>query len=668
MLEMFTTFRRGYGIGHERYADTVILQRLYQRITRCQTNQKYISVQAIMEHHRTANPARNFASVSFGPGEATRGQANDLTTRPVIRGKTYYTHAYHKGYTFRVGDWVHLMNATDPAKPIVAQIFKIAKRDEEKNEVPVLSCCWYYRPEQTVHTASRRFVAEEVFKTGLFADHPVDDVIEKIQVLFYTKWTRGRPGKHDWDPRSPLYFVEARYNERTYDFNKIKNWNSCLPEELRGSEPPIIPFPEPHPQPHRIESPFLRGVKGPGRLCEEEEVGRGQGESPSRASQEAADGYGDRPKKRPRMSERQGSSSQGAKGFSPMPHGGHQSYPPAYPPRPGGPPPPSGQRQGPLAHLPMGAPGLARLTSQSVANAQSILHQMSASMPDKIGRGEFNRLQQLFAGSNARGLDLQALSSGLANRVDTTALSRWRDAMQVFVEDFSVRGPAASASASSSAPSGGPGVPVSSGSTGGGPAPASASSALHAVPSRPAVIERSLASALAGVEAWVMPLPEATVELFTGGAKSEADRPEADGTTTTAAAAAALATDTTDEKDKSVVEEAIKAAEVKWFPGPPVYCHSAGTKVLPAPSLAYVAHRMLQSSDRQKEEAAPVEQLPSSSVPLLFEEYGLQAVWSQISEGEDEKADFTTEAQDDSVWETAETRALAQALLLSPSE
>lgn len=236
MIHLFTEFRRGYLLGSQPYADTVILQRLYQRLSRSHPRIPRTTLSMVEGYLRSADPRHHFASVPFGPGTAQRGQNTDLTTRPIIRGKKYFTHALHKGIALRVGDWIQLSNASEPGKPIVAQIFKVCKREDDPDETPQLSCCWYFRPEQTVHPPSRRFVPEEIFKTGLFADHSVEDVIEKVHVLFYTKWTKGRPGPKDWDPRSPLYFTESRYNEKTYEFNKIKNWNSCLPEELRGSE------------------------------------------------------------------------------------------------------------------------------------------------------------------------------------------------------------------------------------------------------------------------------------------------------------------------------------------------------------------------------------------------------------------------------------------------
>ncbi|CAO1614912.1 unnamed protein product [Sympodiomycopsis kandeliae] len=615
MLIMFKAFRRGYPLGSQPYADVMILQRLYQRLTRTHTHVQNISVHTVMENYRTADASHNFASVPFGPGEATRGQASDLTTRPVIRGKTYYTHAHHKGYTFRVGDWVHLMNATDPGKPIVAQVFKICKRDDEKNEPPLLSCCWYYRPEQTVHPPSRRFVAEEVFKTGLFADHPVDDVIEKVHILFYTKWTRGRPGPKDWDPQSPLYFVESRYNEKTLDFNKIKNWNSCLPEELRGSEPQVILFPEAHPQPNRIESPFLRGIKGPGRLCDEDEVGRGETLN-SRTSQEIPDPFVERPRKKIRTGNDYPLQPQGnSPSASHLPGG----FSPATNPMRG-----SLQSSRPIA--PAAPPGAAG--PQVLMNAQMTISRMNTILPDKIGRMEFNRLSQLFANPiAARNIDLHSLSASLSGKVDLMTLTKWRDAMQVFTHDWIMRNNQSNHQ---------PQPPVPTGTT---------STSHQTVGIRPPVIERSLSSALLGMEAWWEDLSPETIQLFS-------------------------------DHVASANEQEGEEEKVKWFPGPPLYSVRQGKKKKPVHSLKYLTFLAEKQKSKGDDPGQGQGQGQEEDAEDDWKQvYGLQNVWEDIPETADETVDGENEDGEGEGEgegeiqgeESAETEALAKAILQDAS-
>ena len=105
---------------------------------------------------------------------------------------------------------------------------------------------------------------------GHFADHPVEDIIEKIACQFTARHIRGRPRPPYWFLGFPLYVCDSRYNDRDRVFVKIKNWNSCIPEEVRKSTEfmPIYPF-ERTVYPIRYPSPFLiKGskVKGPGGI------------------------------------------------------------------------------------------------------------------------------------------------------------------------------------------------------------------------------------------------------------------------------------------------------------------------------------------------------------------------------------------------------------------
>ena len=108
-----------------------------------------------------------------------------------------------------------------------------------------------------------------MFKAGHFADHPIEDLVEKVAVQFTARHIRGRPRPPYWYPGWPLYVCDSRYNDRERIFVKIKNWNSCVPEEVRKSATfmPIYPFERPV-FPRRFASPFVSGkpVKAPGGI------------------------------------------------------------------------------------------------------------------------------------------------------------------------------------------------------------------------------------------------------------------------------------------------------------------------------------------------------------------------------------------------------------------
>lgn len=137
----------------------------------------------------------------------------------------------HNGELWKVGDWVHIQNANDLTKPIVAQIYRTWQDSEGAKWV---NACWYYRPEQTVHRFDRHFLENEVVKTGQYRDHPIDEVVDRCFVMFVTRYNKGRP--RDFPPDKEIYVCEARYNEENHKLNKIKTWASCLPDEVRDKD------------------------------------------------------------------------------------------------------------------------------------------------------------------------------------------------------------------------------------------------------------------------------------------------------------------------------------------------------------------------------------------------------------------------------------------------
>lgn len=137
----------------------------------------------------------------------------------------------HNGEVWKVGDWVHIQNSNDLTKPIVAQIYRTWQDQDGGKWV---NACWYYRPEQTVHRFDRHFYENEVVKTGQYRDHPIDEVIDRCFVMFFTRYNRGRPRNFPSDKE--IYVCESRYNEEKHKLNKIKTWASCLPDEVRDKD------------------------------------------------------------------------------------------------------------------------------------------------------------------------------------------------------------------------------------------------------------------------------------------------------------------------------------------------------------------------------------------------------------------------------------------------
>ncbi|CCH60711.1 hypothetical protein TBLA_0D02040 [Henningerozyma blattae CBS 6284] len=140
-----------------------------------------------------------------------------------------------KGINYKVGDWVLIRNPAEGVKPTVGEIFKIWKTEDGKTWI---NCCWYFRPEQTVHRVDRLFYKNEVMKTGQYRDHLADELVGKGYVIHFTRFQRGDIAKKI---DGPLFVCEFRYNENDKVFNKIRTWKACLPEEIRNIDDSTIP-------------------------------------------------------------------------------------------------------------------------------------------------------------------------------------------------------------------------------------------------------------------------------------------------------------------------------------------------------------------------------------------------------------------------------------------
>lgn len=91
----------------------------------------------------------------------------------------------------------------------------------------------------------------------------VEEYTGRCFVMFFTRYTRGRPRAPAWTPEIPLYVCEYRYKDDVKSFKKIKSWVSCVPEQVRQHEYDLEPFADDRVDIlPKVKSPFVRGVAG----------------------------------------------------------------------------------------------------------------------------------------------------------------------------------------------------------------------------------------------------------------------------------------------------------------------------------------------------------------------------------------------------------------------
>lgn len=284
MLQLFYNARIWYGLGTEGYAEMVTLLRLYNQLTPSQerltnalgvrhTKSRMTDVEVVDMLRSSAISQQCFTSTEYGPGKEP---PRDVTAQDVV----VLEHAPFKGRVYHVGDWVHVMNPVDPARPIVGQIFRLYKQ----HKVPgvFFTACWYYRPEQTRHTESRCFYPNEVFQTGVYGEHSMEDILEDVLVLYLPVYLRARPSAHYWRKEAPLYVVEFKYDVEQYKFYKIEKWEYCVPSAVRSKVTPMDIFSHPAEPPPKKPSLLTYGEDIPsGMLLDETDAGLERDEWPN---------------------------------------------------------------------------------------------------------------------------------------------------------------------------------------------------------------------------------------------------------------------------------------------------------------------------------------------------------------------------------------------------
>ncbi|XP_062616162.1 protein polybromo-1-like [Saccostrea cucullata] len=143
----------------------------------------------------------------------------------------------YKDETFRVGDFVYIEPREKGLEP---HIMCIEKLYTDANSQQQLHGNWFYRPNETFHLASRKFLEKEVFKSDFYTSIPLSQVIGKCYVMYVKDYFKSKPeGFEDKD----VFVCESRYSNRHKSFKKIKVWQIPGGDQVSLSprEIPLVP-------------------------------------------------------------------------------------------------------------------------------------------------------------------------------------------------------------------------------------------------------------------------------------------------------------------------------------------------------------------------------------------------------------------------------------------
>uniref|UniRef100_A0A672IFE6 Protein polybromo-1 n=1 Tax=Salarias fasciatus TaxID=181472 RepID=A0A672IFE6_SALFA len=161
------------------------------------------------------------------PGEAWKSESKS--------DRVYSQDFSFENSTYHVGDFVYV----EPSEPNLSpHIVCIEQLWEDEAGEKWLYGCWFYRPSETFHLATRKFLEKEVFKSDYYNKVRISKVLGKCVVLFVKDYFKMRPEGYSSED---VFVCESRYNARSKTFKKIKIW--AMPESTVKLVSREVPLP-----------------------------------------------------------------------------------------------------------------------------------------------------------------------------------------------------------------------------------------------------------------------------------------------------------------------------------------------------------------------------------------------------------------------------------------
>ncbi|XP_028853602.1 protein polybromo-1 isoform X2 [Denticeps clupeoides] len=136
--------------------------------------------------------------------------------------RTYSQDCSFKDNMYHVGDYVYVEPAEQNLQPHIVCIERLWQDDVGEKW---LYGCWFYRPSETFHLATRKFLEKEVFKSDYYNKVPVSKIQGKCVVMFVKEYFKLHP---ELFKPEDVFVCESRYSAKTKSFKKIKMWTMPL--------------------------------------------------------------------------------------------------------------------------------------------------------------------------------------------------------------------------------------------------------------------------------------------------------------------------------------------------------------------------------------------------------------------------------------------------------
>ncbi|GFY58398.1 protein polybromo-1 [Trichonephila inaurata madagascariensis] len=254
MFDVFELVRHNSRTDSQVFEDSVELQSFFikRRDVLCKNGEVLLSpalqyteadLQASVETLRAQKLPREQQEAELEPKqEKEETRTNEISSSD---SATFQTETYY------VGDFVYIEPREKGMEPHIMHVEKLW-RDNLGEQW--LYGCWFYRPNETFHLATRKFLEKEVFKSDNYNSTPLNQVIGKCYVMFVKDYFKLRPLEFEF---KDVYVCESRYSAKAKAFKKIKIWNFTANNHVH------IVTREEQVDPIRVPSVFKDGFEKP---------------------------------------------------------------------------------------------------------------------------------------------------------------------------------------------------------------------------------------------------------------------------------------------------------------------------------------------------------------------------------------------------------------------
>uniref|UniRef100_A0A8C3HYU0 Protein polybromo-1 n=1 Tax=Chrysemys picta bellii TaxID=8478 RepID=A0A8C3HYU0_CHRPI len=239
MFEMLERARRMNRTDSEIYEDAVELQQFFIKIRDelCKNGEILLSpaLSYTTKHLHNDVEKEKRKKQEMVALEAEKSEDSAAGAGLSSLHRTYSQDCSFKNSMYHVGDYVYVEPAEANLQPHIVCIERLW---EDSAGEKWLYGCWFYRPNETFHLATRKFLEKEVFKSDYYNKVPVSKILGKCVVMFVKEYFKLCPENfRDED----VYVCESRYSAKTKSFKKIKLWT--MPISSVRFVPRDVPLP-----------------------------------------------------------------------------------------------------------------------------------------------------------------------------------------------------------------------------------------------------------------------------------------------------------------------------------------------------------------------------------------------------------------------------------------